>query len=369
MFRIVLFFLVLFFSVELSFAQQNTQDVNSLKEKLIKINEEIEFNRKSKEDLQNELKTLAKEVQDSKSFIDSSESEVASLELQIKKINEEKSLVKSYYDEQLSRLEEEKLVINKRILAFYKTRKSASFLDYLLNSNNASDLNKRSTYLRYILEKDQLKYAKYLALIDGTEKHKIKLDNLIKESEQAISEIELKKSQIREKEQKFKELQITSKNRERNLDLSLQKLKRSQEELESLVANFTKFGKASSEISSDLKVSIPVKGEIIKKFGDESSGFQFGKGILFSVSPQTSINPVKSGIVAMIQDMAGYGSVIIIDHGNRVFSLYAGIDSISVKENQSVDQRTEIAKVNSQAKLYLELRINGKAQDPQIYLK
>ncbi|MDO8848844.1 MAG: peptidoglycan DD-metalloendopeptidase family protein [Coriobacteriia bacterium] len=72
----------------------------------------------------------------------------------------------------------------------------------------------------------------------------------------------------------------------------------------------------------------------------------------------------------------GYGNCIIIDHGNGVATLYAHMQSGSLKvsQGQTVERRDAIGKVGSTGlstgpHLHFEVRINGTPVDPMPYLK
>lgn len=86
------------------------------------------------------------------------------------------------------------------------------------------------------------------------------------------------------------------------------------------------------------------------------------------------IHPIKAGRVDKIQySRFGYGNAIIIDHGNGIISLYAHLSKIEVKEGDEVTTASEIGKMGSTGHstgdhLHLEIRIDGRAQNPSLIL-
>ncbi len=70
---------------------------------------------------------------------------------------------------------------------------------------------------------------------------------------------------------------------------------------------------------------------------------------------------------------AGYGRVIVLDHGGGLTSWYAHLDEILLKNGQFVKRGELIGKVGQTGKvtgphLHFEIRLNGKPQNPLLYL-
>jgi murein DD-endopeptidase MepM/ murein hydrolase activator NlpD len=81
----------------------------------------------------------------------------------------------------------------------------------------------------------------------------------------------------------------------------------------------------------------------------------------------------QSGRVLFANIRAGYGRLIILDHGNGIASWYAHLDEISVKPQQKVKQGQLIGRVGNTGKvtgphLHFEVRLKGKPQNPLLYL-
>jgi murein DD-endopeptidase MepM/ murein hydrolase activator NlpD len=72
-------------------------------------------------------------------------------------------------------------------------------------------------------------------------------------------------------------------------------------------------------------------------------------------------------------NIADYGNLILVQHDNQVISVYGNNYSNYVKKGQKVKKGELIAAVGetngNQARLYFEIRYQGKAQDPFLYFQ
>jgi murein DD-endopeptidase MepM/ murein hydrolase activator NlpD len=81
----------------------------------------------------------------------------------------------------------------------------------------------------------------------------------------------------------------------------------------------------------------------------------------------------QDGSVSYAGLRAGYGRLIILDHGAGITSWYAHLEEILVKTHQKVKRGDLIGKVGKSGKttgphLHFEVRLNGKPQNPLLYL-
>jgi septal ring factor EnvC (AmiA/AmiB activator) len=77
-------------------------------------------------------------------------------------------------------------------------------------------------------------------------------------------------------------------------------------------------------------------------------------------------------VVAFAQHFKGYGNMVVVDHGNDVFSLVAGLATIHVRLNQSVTMGLRLglaAPPSEDGNLYFEIRVNEEPQDPRRWLQ
>lgn len=121
------------------------------------------------------------------------------------------------------------------------------------------------------------------------------------------------------------------------------------------------------------------KDHITSPFGyrtDPITGEQrYHSGVDISMLLGTPIYAVKDGTVQYVgYDANGYGNYVMINHGDKLVTLYGHCSAILVTAGQKVTTNTIIAKVGSTGRstgphLHLEVIVNGEKKNPLDYLK
>ena len=123
----------------------------------------------------------------------------------------------------------------------------------------------------------------------------------------------------------------------------------------------------------------PVSGQVTSGFGwrqvPGSGKEEFHEGLDISASEGTPVSAAAAGTVKAVRQSPAYGKVLEIQHegDQRVVTVYAHCAEILVAEKQRVQAGEQVAKVgktgNANAPhLHFEVRLDGKAVDPMIYL-
>jgi len=122
----------------------------------------------------------------------------------------------------------------------------------------------------------------------------------------------------------------------------------------------------------------PVQGKIIEHFGKQRnakfSTVTFSNGLKIAAAPGAEVRSVFAGTVLFSQWFKGYGNLVILDHGNRVFSLYGNLKSPAVAIGDRVNAGQALAGVGESEDahfgyLYFEIRQDNKPEDPQKWLR
>ncbi|HSY51494.1 MAG TPA: peptidoglycan DD-metalloendopeptidase family protein [Thermoanaerobaculia bacterium] len=122
----------------------------------------------------------------------------------------------------------------------------------------------------------------------------------------------------------------------------------------------------------------PVQGKIIEGFGKQRnakfSTVTFNNGLKIAAAAGTEVRSVFAGTVLFSQWFKGYGNLVILDHGNRVFSLYGNLKSPAVAIGDRINAGQALAGVGESEDahsgyLYFEIRQDNKPEDPQKWLR
>lgn len=121
----------------------------------------------------------------------------------------------------------------------------------------------------------------------------------------------------------------------------------------------------------------PVEGEVVSFFGRQKhptfDTYVQKKGIELRTAEGSAIRAVMSGSVAYADWLKGYGLVIILDHANGFFSLYAHASKLSAKVGDQVQSGQVIGEtgdtgMTGESTLYFELREGAEPVDPLTWL-
>jgi septal ring factor EnvC (AmiA/AmiB activator) len=169
----------------------------------------------------------------------------------------------------------------------------------------------------------------------------------------------------------------------RDLNAQLvRELAAARDRLEQSVTELTGVGSSSPTIAAGGRLragtlSWPVPGHIEARFGRQASS-RFGtmvtrNGIDIGAEAGATVKAVQKGTVAYADAFAGFGRVVIVDHGGRFYTLYGHLASVDVSKGATVEAGDDIGTVGmaptGAPSLYFEVRIDGRPADPVQWLK
>ncbi len=135
----------------------------------------------------------------------------------------------------------------------------------------------------------------------------------------------------------------------------------------------TTHGTSGKDLSAtgDSQFIWPVRGVVTSLFGMRDGSPH--EGIDISVPEGTPVVAAGDGKVIFAADHGAYGNVVIIQHADNYFTVYAHNSKLLVQEGQTVKAGEKIALSGSTGRssgphLHFEVRIGAKPQDPMRFL-
>ena len=162
----------------------------------------------------------------------------------------------------------------------------------------------------------------------------------------------------------------------------LRELSAARDRLDRSVAELTAVGTSTVTVAAGGRLragsmSWPVPGRIEARFGRQASS-RFGtmvnrNGIDIGAAEGAPVKAVQAGTIAYADAFAGFGRVVIVDHGGRFYTLYGHLASVDVSKGASVQAGDDLGTVGmaptGSPSLYFEVRIDGRPADPVQWLK
>ncbi len=262
-------------------------------------------------------------------------------------------------------------------------------------------LGQQAKYLSILARYDQTIAAELLATKESTEQRRVDLVQLEASQELFRSKITSQKRAIEERVARKESLLTTLKSERKAKEKALVTLRAEALRLETVMTSLVGWGenkatKSMQEIPGQRqdkagpfhgegllkqkgKLTFPVEGKVVRPFGkQQSSGFKdmiFAKGIEFNTIPSASVKAVAEGKVIFRGQMPGYGKMLILDHGERYYSLYGLLSEWFAEKGEAVAQGQLIARAGTEPltsnlssvdkNFYFEIRKNGTPVNPQ----
>ncbi|MBR7794083.1 peptidoglycan DD-metalloendopeptidase family protein [Undibacterium sp. FT147W] len=236
------------------------------------------------------------------------------------------------------------------------------------------------------LEKEKKKHATLVGQLsnklyaqkkqaDNLQKDEQRLSNLVSRLNQLIEEQLKADKQRAEQEEKQRQERIAAQ-KERAKQAALDKKAGKKPNPNAIDADEPPPKQAKSEAPpagefDRLKgqLRLPVKGEILAKFGSKRGDGPSWKGLFIKASEGSEIKAVAAGKVIFADWYKGYGNMIIVGHGDQYMSIYGNNQAVLKHVGDSVKAGDIIASAgnsggNEESGLYFEIRHQGRAFDP-----
>jgi murein DD-endopeptidase MepM/ murein hydrolase activator NlpD len=122
----------------------------------------------------------------------------------------------------------------------------------------------------------------------------------------------------------------------------------------------------------------PMASEITSPFGNKrvfnGQLKSYHNGVDFRAPIGTPVFAANSGVVKMAENLFYSGNVVIIDHGNLIFTIYAHLSKIEVKAGQQIEKGQQLGLTGASGRvsgphLHWGVKVNGAAVNPIQFVK
>lgn len=328
--------LMLMVSIPLYTFAVSQSDKNALKDKINNAENELKNIRNSQRDAKSELENLTIQVMDA-------ESELNSLKVELSELESSIETKESEITEKQAEIKRKEKLLQERIVALYEAGDS-TYLDVLLGSDSLLDFLSKYEIVQQIVDADT-------ALITD-------LDNDKKALENEKAELEADKARVKElkdkQEIKSNELKILKKNKQSEVDKLSDEEKSKQSEIDKYNTAMEEIERQLSEIGKDAQErldrdGVKFDGSFIwpcnNKYVTSRMKWRWGrwhKGVDIGARYE-NVYASASGYAYNATNPGGYGTYIMIFHGDGYATLYGHLNSSHIRNGQYVSQGQVIA--------------------------
>ena len=347
--------------------------LNQLKADITELTESLQDNRQNWTQQQQSLKQADLEIQSALKQLRALEIKRAGHEDDLQGLHKEREVYLDSLDERRQQLARQivaafrmgqesrlKLILNQDSPAQFS--RTLSYFDYFSRSQ-ASQIQELKGVLQ-TLDQMQIGINTELSALDGVQRElDATLEGLQTSRDRRAAILDDLSKQIDSDEVRLAELQ----NNRQDLEKLLEKLS---DALADIPADL---GKHASPEELKGKLPVPVDGRVIHAFGQNRSAGMRWQGWMIKAASGTDVKAITYGRVAYSDWLRGYGLLLIIDHGDGFMSLYGQNESLRHEVGDWVEGGEVIATVGTDpdgtSGLYFEIRKDGKALDPVVWLK
>ncbi len=360
-----------FGGVQLAYASNLQNQLSETKKQMDELDGKIRWAEKEKTNALTELNRIDRDL-------NQAADDLAYLENRRLTVEQEIAAATKRLKETEERLDYTNQTADKRLRTLYENG-SVSYLDVLFNGTSFNDFLARFDLVKLLLKRDVelLKEVKRLREQCASDKLRV---------EQTKAEIVSLEAQTAAR-------QVTLASRQVERTQTVQSL---EQQKDAWQAAYWQFEAESKQLEEEIKRMIeaskgqpsqgtgvfgwPVPGHYTftdtygwrnDPFGGSTGNFHGGVDI--AAPSGANIVAVDSGTVAQAEYSGGFGNMVLIDHGDGLFTLYAHASKLLVAKGQKVAKGETIAKVGSTGwstgpHLHIEVRVNGERTDPMPYL-
>ncbi len=274
-------------------------------------------------------------------------------------------------------ISDRKSQIAKQMKALYKLSRFNKFM-YILSSSSLHEFEQNMKYIKLYSEADYNLILSYSSDIEELKNAKIDLDKNLQKLNR-VSQKLVKRNKSLDKKMKSKKVLLTHLKKQRKKYFSkLSQIKNLKDKLKlsNKIENLNEiFGTNFFEKRGALFP--PVSGIKIEKFGVSLDKKYKNKiknnGLFFRSQQNAKVKNIHKGKVSFIGKLRGLGLVVIVDHSDHYYSLYANNSTVKVRKGDTLEAGQVIgdsgfSPYHNTYGTYFEIRHFSEPLDPENWL-
>jgi septal ring factor EnvC (AmiA/AmiB activator) len=297
------------------------------------------------------------------------------------RVDGEQRATQAEIDALVPRLVKQKEDLRRRLVALYRLG-GLSYLRVLLTLESDRNPIEAVSMLSYLVSRDSRAVSSFQASQRMLSARQTELAGRMAQLRQVRSEVEQRRRAVEAAVRQQRTVVARLKAEESGAAQQLAALEEKARRLQRLIDSLSQ-QKGGTQPALDIRsvqgaLEWPVGGKVIERFGRQRNPkfatFTINNGLKIEAVPGTPVRAVFSGTVLFAQWFKGYGNLIILDHGNRVFSLYGNVKGSTVTVGERIATGQPIAGVGESEEttsghLYFEIRHDNRPEDPQKWLR
>jgi len=348
------------------------KDITQKKKDLQDVKKELSLTKEKKKEIQGKETSVLESLHAMETELYQRERELKQTEARLARTKERLQQTKNQIAHLNRGMEQTREALFSRLVALYKMERIPPE-NFLLTSASYLELLSIDKFFRVIINFDSRLIDTYRYQVSLKSRYQEELIQDQFQWERNISEMEEKKKEI-EKVRKAKQALLKSiQNQKVVYQKLIGELEARGKELQTLIKKLERekghlaYGKSKPE-SLKGKLSPPVQGKVISLFKEKGQN-----GIEIKAPMGAEIRAVLPRKVLYADWFKGFGNIVIMDHGDRTFTISGYASELLKREGDIVSQGETIALVGSSGSLkgpclYFEIRYQGKPQDPMHWI-
>ncbi len=352
--------------------EENRRALEEIEKRMKTTAQGIEQRQRAARDLEKDLQTVERESARIRSRI-------AALEVEANQLSADMRTKSAEIDAMQKSIARSETEVRRRLVALYKSGGGGA-LRLIFSEGSPAQAAETYDFLGRIVRRDRELLREYRRQLEALETARGELARMQERHRVSLASLKEEQETLRRATDLKKELLARTRQEEKSLGDELQELReRSRrlsamiEELESARARqYTQKSPAGGPFARQKgRLPWPVNGTVRVGFGKshsrEHGTLRESQGIEIQTDANIAINAVWSGRVLYADWFRGFGNLLILDHGDGYYSLYAQAARLTRKVGDEVRGGETLA-YSGREGVYFEIRHHGAPLNPAHWL-